>query len=81
MQQYGVYGDADHDKKSLKRQCEQGFKIAVADVAPLAVGEGGERYRGDRNCQVNLNHPAVYNEENAEREVKGTSNLAMLVEI
>ena len=66
--QNGVYRHADDDEKALKSQCEQGEQIILPHAAPLPVQHRRHRDRRDGSGQINLDHPSVHDDENADCE-------------
>ena len=66
--QNGVNRYADDDEKTLKSQREQGMQIVLPHAARFPVEHRRHRDRRDGSGQIDLNHPPVHNDENADRE-------------
>ena len=64
--QHRVDAHADHQEKALDAQGRQPTQVVGPDVAPLPVGEGGQRHRPHRDGEVDFQHPAVENDRDAQ---------------
>ena len=71
LHQYRIHCHADDDEESLEAQCEQGTQIVLPHGAPFPVGHGGHRDRRDGGNQIDFDHAAIYDHENADRENPG----------
>lgn len=59
-----VNAHTHHDKKTLKCQRKQTFKVVRADTAPFPVTHRGYRYGSDTHGAINLNHAPVQDNRN-----------------
>ena len=66
--QNGVNRHADDDEKALKSQREQGAQIILPHAARFPVQHRRHRDRRDGSGQIDLNHPSVHDDENADCE-------------
>ena len=71
LHQHRVDAHADHNEERLEPQGQQGTEIVLPRMAPLPVGHRGKGDRPDGGHKVDLDHPAVDDQDNGDREDMG----------
>ena len=59
---------AHHDKERLEAQGKQGSKVILTGGAPIPVGHSGKGDRSYGGSQVHLDHAAINDQHNADRQ-------------
>ena len=71
LHQYRIDADADHNKKSLKAQRQQGLQVILPRMAPFPVDHRGKRDRPHGHGQIHLDHSSVDHKEDGNGEDMG----------